>query len=338
MSRLSPRSWPNYGPPLVAALVTFLLSGFVDWLSRGEYSPDGISSLLPLLLLPLPFVVSALWAGVQMLGLPGRTVLLAAGAFVGVGLVQFSPEVVLQTGGQMAAGIVTGMALQYRWRLDMALVLAALALTPALIWATLEMPPREQFQLLGDQVTEVYQGSMPNGADEKQQALALEEQRRQWDDVTRVGEQLYPAAMAVGVLGQAGVTLALVWLLARPLGLVVGLTGLRPFLQWRVPFYVVWMLVVGIGLFLTRQAFLIPVGITLMVLAAMLISVHGFAIQVFLTSRVMFGPGKMVFWLVMGVFFWFVLLLSGLLLGLADQWIDLRRHIAAAGPPSDGQR
>jgi hypothetical protein len=337
MTRKAPQPWAVYGPPLVAALVTFLLFGFVGMLGRGEYSPDGFGALLPLLLLPIPFIISVAWAGAQLMGPPNWSVSIFGVACAGLGLSLFSVDIVFQMGGQIAAGVLAGMALQMRWRLDVALVIVALAMAPALIRATQELPVTEQFEVLGDQMMELYKESMPVGADVKQQALAMEEQRRQWDKVAFAAEQFYPATLVIGLFGQAGVILALVWLLSRPLGLVVGLTGFRPFLEWRVPFYVVWVLVVGIGLYVTRQAVLMPLGLTLMTLAAMLLSIQGFAIQVFLTSRTISGPGRVIFWIVMSVLFWFVLLISGLLLGLADQWIDLRRHLAAAGPPSDGQ-
>jgi len=210
MTKYVPRSWPGYGPPLVAALVTFLLAGLVDTLGRGEYSTDGLASLLPILLLPLPFIVSVLWSIAQMTGYPGRLVLVAAASCVGLCLSQFSGAIVLQIGGQMAAGIMAGMALRMRWRLDVALVLVALTLTPALIWATLEMPVSEQFQLLGDQVMETVQENMPESADEKQRVLALAEQRKQWEDVAVLAEKFYPAFLTVGVFGQAGVILALI--------------------------------------------------------------------------------------------------------------------------------
>ncbi len=62
MTKTATRPWLVFGPPVVVALVTFLLSGFVDMLGREDFSPDEMSSMLPVLLVPLPFLVSALWA------------------------------------------------------------------------------------------------------------------------------------------------------------------------------------------------------------------------------------------------------------------------------------
>jgi hypothetical protein len=104
-----------------------------------------------------------------------------------------------------------------------------------------------------------------------------------------------------------------------------------PFARWRLPFYLVWLLVAGLGLMLTRTAYLATAGLNLALLVACILSVQGIAVQWQVTSRLLSNLGRLLYWLVMGVFFAPLVLVSGVLLGLVDQWADLRRLEAAPG-------
>ena len=91
-----------------------------------------------------------------------------------------------------------------------------------------------------------------------------------------------------------------------------------------MPFYLVWLLVAGIGMILARQAPLNWLGLNLALLAALVLSVQGLAVQVFVMGRMLSPMGRLMFWTVMGVFFTPLVIVSGTVLGLADQWLDFR--------------
>jgi xanthine/uracil permease len=135
--------------------------------------------------------------------------------------------------------------------------------------------------------------------------------------------------IGVGLLGQAVLLLLLVRLGGRRLA--VTLTGRRlpPFAQWRLPFYVVWVLVAGIGLMLTRRAPLADAGLNLAVLAAAFLAVQGLAVQYHLSRRFLPPVMLVIYWTLMGLAF-VPLVATSVLLGLFDQWRDLR------GPVSGG--
>jgi hypothetical protein len=127
------------------------------------------------------------------------------------------------------------------------------------------------------------------------------------------------------LLGQALIILGTVWLAVRLLGFPRDWWCWPPFAVWRLPFYLVWVLILGIGLALIKVPYVSTGGLNLALLTGLVISVQGVAVQAHVVSRVLPVSGRLVFWTVMGVFFLPLLLASGLVLGLADQWLDLRR-------------
>jgi len=116
-----------------------------------------------------------------------------------------------------------------------------------------------------------------------------------------------------------------VWLIARRLVLIGPSNRWPPFTHWRLPFYLVWILVAGIGLMLTRQRVWADAGLNIVLVTGFLLSIQGVAVQAFVIARMMTAVFQVIFWTVMGVFFSPLLVISGVLLGLADQWLDLRR-------------
>jgi len=98
----------------------------------------------------------------------------------------------------------------------------------------------------------------------------------------------------------------------------------------------VWVLVAGLGMMVTRLPGVANAGMNLALLAACILSVQGIAVQFFVTGRMMSGPGRIIYWLVMGVFAVPLVMASGVVLGLVDQWWDIRRlEAAAAGDGED---
>ncbi|NCQ33730.1 DUF2232 domain-containing protein, partial [bacterium] len=134
-----------------------------------------------------------------------------------------------------------------------------------------------------------------------------------------------PAMIALGLLAQAGMILGLVWFVARLTGGLTASLRFGSFSRLQVPFYTVWLLIIGLGMMLTRTDPARTIGLNLSLLAGLILSVQGVAVQIAVIGRVLSPLGRMVFWLVMGVFFAPLVVAAGVLLGLADQWLDFRR-------------
>jgi hypothetical protein len=82
---------------------------------------------------------------------------------------------------------------------------------------------------------------------------------------------------------------------------------------------------------LTRAPYLATGGLNLALLAATILSVQGIAVQFHVTSRILSKMGRLFYWLAMGFFFAPLILVSGAVLGLVDQWVDLRRPRLGSG-------
>jgi hypothetical protein len=240
-------------------------------------------------------------------------------------------EVVWQLAGNVAAGLAAGLALGLRWRLDTALVVVAAALLPMILWSVIQVPVTEQLQMVSQEMLSVLEDNLPEGATHEQRTRALEEETRNLDRMSALALRIYPFVIGVGLLGQAGIILALVWFSVRRLNIAIPGWTLPPFSRWRLPFYLVWLLVLGVALMLTRAPYLASAGLNLTLLVACVLSVQGTAVQFHVTNRMLSKTGRLLFWLVMGVFFAPLILISGVVLGLVDQWVDLRRLQVGSG-------
>ena len=69
----------------------------------------------------------------------------------------------------------------------------------------------------------------------------------------------------------------------------------------------------------------------LALLAACVLSVQGIAVQFHVTGRLLSTWDGCVYWLVMGIFFAPLILASGVVLGLVDQWVDLTTPATVPG-------
>ncbi len=317
--------WPGFAGPLTALLVTLSLTWLTAQVVQGGDDSEAVSGLVFLILLPAPLVVAVVWGGALLTGRPYRLAPAAAVIWAAVSWALAPHDVVWQMLGPVAAGLLAGLALGMRWRLDAALLVVVLALSPILLWTTFEVPVEEQFQILSDEMLKTLEYDLPAGADETQRTAAMAKERRKLEQLTGLAIKAYPFFLAVGVLGQAGIILALLWLVVRGLGLEPHGWSLPPFSRWRVPFYVVWVLVIGLGLVLTRRPGLANAGMNLALLAACVLSVQGIAVQFHVTGRMMSMTGRVFYWSVMGFFFGFLIMGSGIVLGLIDQWWDIRR-------------
>lgn len=327
--------WPGFAAPLTALLVTSVLTWLMALLSGVGDDANALRGVAMLVLMPAPLVVAVMWGGAVLVGRPHRLAPIAAAIWLVIAWLLVPHDFSYQLVGYVVAGLLAGLALGLRWRLDLSVLAVALAMCPILVWTSIQVPVAEQMDLYRGEMLKALEQNLPANASEAQREKALAEEQKKLEQVTRLAGKIYPSLLGVGVLGQAGIILALLWWTVRALGLNPYRWRVRPFVQWRVPFYVVWVLIAGLALLVTRQPGLTNAGLNLVILAAGALSVHGTAIQFHVTGRMMSGAGRLVYWLVMGVFFAPLVMASGVVLGLIDQWWDIRRLEAGAGNDDD---
>jgi hypothetical protein len=166
---------------------------------------------------------------------------------------------------------------------------------------------------------------LPEVAEETERQALMAEYQNLLERFLDLLVRIWPALVAIGLLAHVGMAFLIVRWLA---GLIAGPTGLpvwRPFPQWQVPFYLVWVLVLGLFLIALHQKGLSRVGVNVVLVAAGVFSLQGLAVQVFLFARVCPPWVRIVFWVVAAVFFAPLIFASSVLLGIGDQWLNLRR-------------
>jgi hypothetical protein len=308
----------------LAALATLAVAWLLKLIGDDLAAGGPASTWWPLVAVPAPLVVAVLWGWAAWADRKVARLLAAAGGWLVAGHLLLTPGDTWQMTANVAAGVLAGLTWRRGWRLDASLLLVTAALAPLIIWAAVQMPVREQLAALGDQSLKVLESQAPPGTDPAELAKAREIGQQRFAKLTELTVRLYPSLIAVGVLGQAVLILLLVRVLGRRRGLTVRGGQLPPFTQWRLPFYVVWALVAGIGLLVTRRAPFADAGLNLVVLTASLLSVQGLAVQFHLSRRLLPPAMMVVYWTLMGLAF-VPLVVTSVLLGLADQWRDLRR-------------
>ena len=316
-------------PPVLAGLVTGLLTWVTARLPEGLDPADGSAGWVIPLLLVLPFLVSALWGWALLVGRPRKLVLGMAGVLLVLGLIGMPRDITWQVVGNAAAGLAAGLALGSRWRLDAGLLAVTACLAPVLIWSAVQVPVRENLEMFRAATLESMEQTLWIDLSEEQRSEARLRESSRLDEAVDVMERIFPAMLTVGVFGQAGFILFLIAWLSRLSGGAPGLRGGGRFTEWRLPFYLVWSLVLGVGLMLTRLPYLATFGLNLVLFAGLLVSIQGLAVQAFFTWHLLPGPMRVMFWLVMGMPLVGMLLVSSVALGLADQWIDMRRRYLA---------
>lgn len=318
------KSWPGYLPPLAAAAVTLIFTALFAAVISGSAIMGEMQGLLALLLIPVPLLVAVAWGSALLISRPFRSVLAGAVLWFVLSWLLLPHDVVWQMSGNLVAGLAAGYALARRWRLDGALAAVAVALLPLIIWSAIEMPVGEQLEAFSTEMLTALEAAQPTGGTTEQRALALADEEANLARVADLVERIYPFLLGIGLLGQGGILLALVRLVVGRLGMLVPGWKIPPFSRWRMPFYLVWMLVAGIGLMLTRMEITADAGLNLALLAAFLLSIQGTAVQWQMTSRMLSKMGRLFYWVATGLLF-VPLVVMGVGLGLADQWVDLRR-------------
>jgi len=329
------RFWPGYLPPLLAlaasllATLTFALAG------SHPLAAELGSGVVALILVPIPVTVAVVWAAGLVTARPHWLALAGAVAWLAVALPLWGGATTWPLAANVAAGLVGGVALGARWRLDAALAGVTAALLPLTVWTVVQLPVTDQLAAWRTEMISVLEREMPQTADADARQRALAQERERVDAVLELAGRLYPFVLAVGLLAEALLILTLGWVVVRVAGWRLPPWRPPPFTHWRLPFYLVWVLVAGLGLMISRQPLAVTVGMNVALFAAALLSIQGVAVQFFVTARVLKRLGRIVFWSVMGVFFTPLILTSGAVLGLADQWLDLRRLGRGPDPAAD---
>jgi hypothetical protein len=314
----------------LAALITLALAWVVDLVSgdiqvNGDLATGGpgLGIWLPVAVLA-PLVVSVLWGRAAWGDRKVVRLLAALAIWLLAGHLLTSAATTWQMTANVAAGLVAGWAFRRGWRLDAAVLGVAVALLPLIIWAAVQMPVREQLAAISDQSLKMLEEQAPPGTDPVELGKAREIGRQRFAKLTDLTVRLYPSLIGAGLLGQAVVILLLVRLAGRGQPTGPPVRRLPPFAQWRLPFYLVWVLAAGIGLLITRRAPFADAGLNLVVLSAAILSAQGLAVQFHMSRRFLPPVGLVIYWALMGLAF-LPLIVTSVLLGLADQWRDLRR-------------
>ncbi len=314
----------GYLPLILVAGLSLAAILIIQAAAGGGPTDQNAAGIMVVLALPLPLFLSVIWGWALMALRPMRWVLMvAAGTILGGALMQPGP-MIWQVSGNIGAGLIAGWALQRRLRLDLALALCALVLTPVVAWTVKEVPVADQLALLRQDMTSVLEARIPASADDAQRAAALANEKHRLDVALDAGAKIYPMLIALGLLAQGGLIIGLVWFSARLTGGITSGSRFGSFSRLRLPFYLVWLLIAGVGMVLVRTEPWSTIGLNLTLLAGLVMSVHGLAVQVAVVGRIFSPAGRLVFWMVMGVFFAPLVMASGVLLGLADQWLDFR--------------
>jgi hypothetical protein len=306
--------------PLLAGTAT--LGGFAVLAGASAGSPGG-----ELLVWLWTLAVPILW-GLALLGVGPRAAVLTGTAVLALvaGLID------LEAAGAglpyVACGLLLGWALRRRLAYTWVLSLAALPLLIFTFWLTARQSPGQMLTQAGQDLTTGLERVLPPVADQKEQEQRqrlLAEYEHGAAAVGKLLAWLWPGVIVLGGLAQTGLDLLL---LRAVVPRAVDRVALRPlpvFSSWRLPFHVVWLLVAGIGLIVLRQSGAMRAGVNLVLVAAALLSVQGLAVQAHWAARLLSPGMRILFWTLVGLFLAPPLLVISVLLGLVDQWLDLRR-------------
>ncbi len=311
------------GPEAAAALGT-ALAGVAGGLGQTG-AGFALSGLLPV-------AVTAVWVWAALTA-PGAARLLGAAALaLGAAVVLGSPAAALALAAWTAGGLAAGRALRRGRRLDAVLALAVL---PA-AWMTLVAGGAAAEQVLeesGRRTAAMFERHLPAGGSPDGQEAALAEARAGAEAALKVMRRLWPALVALSLLGQGIVAVSVGrWLACRGGGGGAAPAWTVP-REWRLPFYVVWVLVAGLALVAVRAEPAARAGVNLIVVAAALCAVQGLAVMAGLLHRAAPPWLQAVLGLVALLLMAPLLVPAAALLGLMDQWLDFRRLAAAGGGP-----
>lgn len=240
--------------------------------------------------------------------------LAVAGAAVAVPLAEY-----------IAAGLAAGWGMLRRWAWSSVIAVVAVTLAPLAIWLAVATPIEELVTAQVEHERGTIAAALPRDMDGADREAALSEQEQRLDEFARIAVILWPGCIALMLVTVAFAIVAMAYGGVRWLAAGNGARPAVPFERWRLPFGLVWLLVIGLALVVTRQEEARVAGINVVFFAAVLLAVQGVAVQVYVVGRVVGTRWQILFWCVAGVFFARLVLAGGAVLGLADQWFDIRR-------------
>lgn len=323
-------------PPVVAFAVTLLLGVLMYGAQVAGEKVTPFLGLVTSIALVVPLGVPVLWSWALFRGRPWLWVV---GLFVitlsGL-LALFSGDIGLHLASYAAVGLLAAFGLLSRWHPGWVLILMWGAMIPmVLISADLaeldemfaeqkELTLQARRQILMDQQGE---GAIPP-------TLAVEEEAL--DRMFGLLRLLAPGLVASGMLFQAALSFWVIWLLVCKLGMAERLRGFPAFGQWRFPFALIWLLAAGVGLMIAPRYIDVPgyidvpvwsplistlaLGPNLVLGMVGLAAVQGAAVQWHLSPVSMPLLARVILLFMAGFLF-----LPLVMLGLADQWLDLRK-------------
>ncbi|HOX25244.1 MAG TPA: DUF2232 domain-containing protein [Candidatus Krumholzibacteria bacterium] len=271
------------------------------------------------------FAVPALWTAVWFGGRDPRRIAAVAALAVGASGLLGGWLLGAVVGGFVAAGLVGGWAQGRRWPWLSVWCLAALCLVPGFLLELGGTPLPEATAELAAQWRQEFESDLPAGLSDAERTAALVRLDDTLAAVTAMQRRFWPSLVAIGLLAQAAVAVHLGWALARLADRRVARPARGSFVTWRAPFVTVWVLIGSLALGLVGAGAVALVGWNLVLLIALLLAAQGLAVQAWLVRLAVPPLGQTLFWVLGALFFAPVMVGGGTLIGLADQWWDLRR-------------
>lgn len=304
------------------------LTPLLSWLAGRDSGWAAAASLLA------PIVVPAVWTAAALTAIPPRRLLSGAAAAAGVSLVLAAQGTQgLVMAGFVLAGIAGGWAVRRRWGAWRIIGACILCLAPGLWLALAGTSIPAVLTELAEELRRQYADGLPADMPPAERTAALSAYDEAVGGTLEAQRRLWPSLALVGLTAQIVLFMGLGRSLARLAGEGVARPAIGPLTAWRAPFLSVWLLIGGLGLSLIGPRQLADLGWNLVLIAACLLAGQGVAVQAWLVKRLLPATGQVVFWIIGALFLAPVLLVSGCLIGLADQWWDLRRlREQTAGP------
>jgi hypothetical protein len=324
------RTMSGYLPSVVAVVLTVLLGGLFSLVPEdGQSLNVAVLGVFGLLSLLVPFVVPLVWTWALLMGRPHRLVLFGSGLWLVTGLMM--PGAVMWSfTTHVVSGLMIGLGLMSRWKPGLILILLAMVSTPFAVWNLNQEPMDEWFEILKEQNLETRRELLMEGtkAGEDPPALVMEEQII--DDLFNTMRQLTPGILALGNLFQATLTFGFIWFVLRLQGLTAGMHGFSTFGRWRFPFAVIWALALAVGLLIVPLPWWPYAGANLAMVVVGLLAIQGAAVQWRMSAVGIPVLLRLFFLFIAGMLF-----LPLVILGIADQWLDIRKLDAEESNDSD---
>ncbi len=315
---------PRLVPWLAAALT---LAAAAAIASSSAFAAGAAGGALPLALL-------VAWGSTRPLGAAGGATAAAFATWAAAALLWgLGPGPILACAAHAAGGAALGWGLARR-RPPAAVL--GLATAPALLLLALTMSPAAAERVLeetGRRLQETLTlppAGMEAQGESDQQLEMREAAAASVERTVATLRRLWPALLLLGLLLQAAAAVWLVRRLAARAGRATELTPWPPLRRWRMPFALVWILAGGIALVLARGEPAARAGVNLIAASAALLALQGAAVVWALATRVLPPLARWLIALAALLLLAPACLLACAAIGLADQWLDVRRGSEAA--------